>query len=417
MIRIAKKIINPLIIGWGRTPVKWVWKKPRDATEHINILISQTIHPLWQSKFRKSTIRLIYLYMLVIWPVRAILLTIHNSRKFGSQVKKLYGIGVLAQISHQLEMGLLHNASPEFYYLYELFVADRRKDARYYFSGSKASVLFALLNEFRSNSLIEDKLNFEQILRQEKFPVPGTIATIYDGNIEFLEPHGGEFPYRDFIVKPNNGQQGESVYLFEYLGNNSWQGSNSIEYNENSLKEFLSKISINRLYLIQPRLVNHPNVAELTSKGFSTIRIVTGIDTSGYVECITAVFKMPVGSGIADNYAAGGIAASVDLKTGMLGKAVSKVILSDRIVNHPDSGAKILGQVLPYWDEVVQLATNAHKCFVDYVFLGWDIGVTDAGPVILETNLLWDVVLMQRPHMLPLGKGKFMEICADHLDS
>jgi hypothetical protein len=44
--------------------------------------------------------------------------------------------------------------------------------------------------------------------------------------------------------------------------------------------------------------------------------------------------------------------------------------------------------------------------------LGWDIALTPRGPVLLETNLCWEVAMPQIAMQGPLGETRFPELCA-----
>jgi len=54
--------------------------------------------------------------------------------------------------------------------------------------------------------------------------------------------------------------------------------------------------------------------------------------------------------------------------------------------NHPDTGFKFYDKKLPFFTEVKKLALAAHKCFPMFNMIGWDIAITEKGPVIIEGN-------------------------------
>jgi hypothetical protein len=63
---------------------------------------------------------------------------------------------------------------------------------------------------------------------------------------------------------------------------------------------------------------------------------------------------------------------------------------------HPDTGAEIVGRALPQWKEIKALAIQAHRAFDDRVIVGWDIGVTEQGPLVVEGNSSPDLDIVQR---------------------
>jgi D-alanine-D-alanine ligase-like ATP-grasp enzyme len=63
---------------------------------------------------------------------------------------------------------------------------------------------------------------------------------------------------------------------------------------------------------------------------------------------------------------------------------------------HPDTGAAIEGEVLPYWDTVCDTVLRATEALPFIRYSGWDIVVDDSGtPVIIEANNNTGVDLFQ----------------------
>jgi hypothetical protein len=91
---------------------------------------------------------------------------------------------------------------------------------------------------------------------------------------------------------------------------------------------------------------------------------------------------------VVDNFHAGGVAASVDVPTGKLGRATDMGLGKDTRWwdVHPVTGARIEGRILPFWNEVLALARHAHEAFADHVAIGWDIALLQNGPHLVEGN-------------------------------
>lgn len=410
-----KTIVGMLKTAWGRTPVYWMWKKPATPMDTVFYNTSQLIHRSWKNFKPRYVVRLIYLYMLLVWPCRALLLILKNLKEYGSRVKRVVGVGYGKQLLDQFRLGLVKNVSPELYYKYELFTLERYSQAGLYITGNVASTLFAILNHFDTGHALEDKAKVDSILSHKGFPTVPLFAIVSKNGIHNSDGQEAGLPDEDFIAKPNLGKQGQGIYRFERTNSDNWNCSNAECYTNMQLLEFLRSLAAQGDYLIQKRMINHPELADLSGGGFCTIRAVTARRISGEIELIFAAFRMPAGKEIMDNYSAGGIAAPVNLQTGTLGSAVSKHPLTEILAHHPDTSGKILGRKLPHWRELMQMATDAHQCFPEYVFLGWDIGIDFNGPVIIETNVVWDVDIIQRSHMLPLGETRFVEIANEYL--
>ena len=164
---------------------------------------------------------------------------------------------------------------------------------------------------------------------------------------------------------------------------------------------------------MQPRLTNHPDLAEVTNGALATARMLTGRLPDGEIVLIVATFNMPFRQAITSTF---GLHSAIDLKTGQLGKGYRYRLLCPGFDAHPGTGAPIIGRMLPDWAEAIALARQAHRVFAATVFLGWDIAFTAAGPVVLEGNSGWDVPTVQMPQRTPLGQTRFVEVCLAHMN-
>jgi hypothetical protein len=123
-----------------------------------------------------------------------------------------------------------------------------------------------------------------------------------------------------------------------------------------------------------------------------------------------------------DNFHAGGIAAPIDPLSGELGPAIGGGLrgmpgFSDMGLRetHPVTGARISGRRLPFWKEAVELVTRAHRSFPGLAVIGWDVGFTQDGPVLVEGNAAPDLDIIQRCHQRPLGDSRLASALAFHV--
>jgi hypothetical protein len=154
--------------------------------------------------------------------------------------------------------------------------------------------------------------------------------------------------------------------------------------------------------LIQERLRNHRALRELFGEDapLSTFRVTTVLDPSTGEPTIwrTSIRIGRKGSDV-DNTAQGGIWSQIDKNTGEILPGVTKKSFNRRSAKypgtfsaHPDTGETFAGTKVPYWDEGRALALEAHKKLAPEAFtLGWDVGLAESGPVLLEVNV-WTTV-------------------------
>jgi hypothetical protein len=118
---------------------------------------------------------------------------------------------------------------------------------------------------------------------------------------------------------------------------------------------------------------------------------------------------MPARFSEVDNFAAGGLAADLDLNTGVLKRVIVKDFTQQELSHHPDTGERILGAALPYWHAIVSEAVKAHDLVVTPWSIGWDIAVTPDGIRIVEANTTWCVDVAQAPSLSPLGRTRYVD--------
>ncbi|MFP5407114.1 MAG: sugar-transfer associated ATP-grasp domain-containing protein, partial [Gammaproteobacteria bacterium] len=128
----------------------------------------------------------------------------------------------------------------------------------------------------------------------------------------------------------------------------------------------------------------------------------------GVVRPVAAILKICAGDNETDNFHQGmngNLVASIDLATGRLSKGVSSASrefpLMRSYSNHPDNQHPIEGFQLPDWADLLALAERGHREFSEFWTLGWDVALTDRGPVLIEANPIWATGFLQAA----AGKG------------
>ena len=171
--------------------------------------------------------------------------------------------------------------------------------------------------------------------------------------------------------------------------------------------------------MVQESLQSHSALRDLSLTVLTSCRMMTIKNESGGFEATHAVFKSSTKEGaIVDNFHRGGIVSRVDMQTGELGPASDAGVGRPCVwlEKHPLTGAQIAGRRLPMWRETVELVCRAHAAFPDRITIGWDVAITERGPVIIEGNAQSGCDMIQRTHELPAGIGRLAECYAFHVD-
>lgn len=140
-------------------------------------------------------------------------------------------------------------------------------------------------------------------------------------------------------------------------------------------------------YLFQTKLDLHPELAALCGNNLSTVRLVL-LQPDKAPEIIHAVFKLRLSANVADNFwRAGNMLAHVDIASGRIQRLVQGVGPAQvELENHPETGKRLVGVVMPDWEKIKALALECSPIFPKLRYISWDIAPTPAGPVIIEAN-------------------------------
>ncbi len=290
------------------------------------------------------------------------------------------------------------------YYKFSLFLPDNWKRRAEYIHHQEICLLLEKLNtaiRSRDSKDLADKRRFAT--RIEKAYLPGIpIAGSFEHGITLLEPSEDAVGEGDLFSKPVDRWCGEGAFRWRVLAD-GYAGPDGARKTLPQLTDALRLESKDGSIILQRCITNHPALLPISGRGLSTCRIVTIKYPGTPPQPALAAYRMPQGTLIADNFAAGGLAAPVDLAEGILGIARQKSRPFVPITVHPDSGHMIEGSTVPFWQAALDLAVNAHLEFREMPSVGWDIAIAEDGPVLVEGNGVWCVGLAQIAHQRPLS--------------
>ena len=172
------------------------------------------------------------------------------------------------------------------------------------------------------------------------------------------------------FCKPTSGTHGDSMEkivisefkgdLYDYL------------YNKN-------------LILVEEVVIQCEEMNKLYPYAINTVRIITVHKYDGEVLVVAAYQRIGNHGYIVDNYNGGGMVVPINEKTGIIEyPAVDK--RKQIYYKHPMTDTPIVGFKVPKFSSAVNLAKKAAKVIDEIRYVGWDIAITDKGPVIIEGN-------------------------------
>lgn len=210
------------------------------------------------------------------------------------------------------------------------------------------------------------------------YPGTCTIATVAD--LRAFLGVGGVLP---LFGKENRGMCSYGAFLVEEadadglrLRGQGWIG------HEAFLGEFVGATS----YLLQRVERNH-GFLDRYAGGLATVRICALVGERG-VEIPFAILKLPARESIADNFwRPGNLACGLDVASGRIETARSRHRFGTTDHHtHPETGAPLVGETLPMWDAVIDLARACAPIFRPVQYQSMDIAITPDGPVLVEVN-------------------------------
>ena len=186
----------------------------------------------------------------------------------------------------------------------------------------------------------------------------------YDEFNNFLDEH------EVFMSKPYDGLGGADVKK-EY----SKDILNRKEYFDNCIK--------NRIFL-EELIIQHPEMNRLCDKSVNTMRIMT-FNNNGKSQIIWMGLRVGNGVNAIDNFHAKGMAVNIDIETGKLvGNAIDKDLNEYEV--HPLTSVKFEGFKIPCFEEAKRMVLEACLESDKILVVGWDVAISDKGPVIIEGN-------------------------------
>lgn len=351
--------------------------------------------------------------------------------RLGRSVQQQSGKSSLQQFVAQLGLMHKHRLAPKYYYMFELWRPEQAAQAAHYLQrGETKGAAYKILHrqigfdttpfDDMGEQRLSDKLAFHNRCRSLGLRTVPIYFAAAGGHAAAVSGAPAAWPADDLFIKPCKGcgGNGASRWSYEAQPVAGYRGCDGHLRSAADLRAEILAQSPRRDLIVQPRLVNHPDLADLNSGALATVRIVTSRNEMGGFEVACAAFRMARSShSVVDNFHAGGIAAAVDINTGTLGAATDMGLSPQAawFTAHPSTDAVIEGRVLPAWESVRELALDAHRHFDDFTVIGWDIAILADGPSIIEANGAPDLDIIQRTARRPLGNARLGRLMAWHL--
>lgn len=272
-----------------------------------------------------------------------------------------------------------------------------------YLTKKESLKIHSIIHNKNKKPILDNKLFFQKFFEKTKITIPTMFAYNF-GNMFFLNNHKIEVnSIEDFLEILNNllkRSNSSSLFIKPIIGAfgqniHKITNMNVINSKLNEKEELFDKICSGN-FIFQETVIQHPDINEIYSGSLNTVRIDTFIDEDGEPEIISAIMRMGRDGSHTDNLSGGGIFVGIDLETGRLKKNGLTFLRygADVFTRHPNTGRTFENFKIPYFDEVKKMVKAAASLLQDRL-VGWDIGISERGPVFVEGNAYYYITCMQ----------------------
>ncbi|WP_158223069.1 sugar-transfer associated ATP-grasp domain-containing protein [Halovibrio salipaludis] len=238
--------------------------------------------------------------------------------------------------------------------------------------------------------LFKDKWITDALCQHANIPTPSILGKIKPSE-PFQERVDELFNLHqnlsELIIKPVDGKGGGGVVYCQ-------RQDAKIRYLQGQTEIDLKGVLSERNYIVQSFIQQHPAITRI-SGSTNTVRIVTLLQDNDEVLVIGAYMRFGTGQSKVDNLSQGGLCVPIDPKKGKLRQTGSDR-KSRLYFEHPDSKIMFEGVEVPFWENVVDLASDVQRYFECYRLLGMDIAIAEDGPLLIEINSSYDNVDLEQ---------------------
>lgn len=185
-----------------------------------------------------------------------------------------------------------------------------------------------------------------------------------------------------YFIKPISSMGGKGIIRADLSAKQFWQAGR--QYPISQLRSILLK----GFWTVQKEIIQHPDLARFNPHAVNTLRIIT-ILNNYKPEFFASFVRLSIGNSIVDNWDSGSLAIGIDSETGTMQEVAyykPKNGIMQECYEHPESRLPFKDFRIPFYFETMQMCLKAHEYFYGTFIIGWDVAITETGPVILEAN-------------------------------
>lgn len=214
----------------------------------------------------------------------------------------------------------------------------------------------------------------------------GIVASDLRGVLKILK----QKEVQSCVIKLTEGSHGDSVWVIKSI---RYQDGDATLSRFDGQDLLLSSVLEEDALIFESLVCQTKQLSTFNESSVNTVRFMTTLWPDGSAKVIATWFKVGRAGRCVDNAGSGGnVDAAVDVETGRIYNVVefNGWRKDKKIVYHPDSGSRIDGVIIENWSAIKEEVQRFQQCFPCCKAAGWDIAITNEGPVVIEVNDFWD---------------------------
>lgn len=192
------------------------------------------------------------------------------------------------------------------------------------------------------------------------------------------------------VIKTTESSHGDNVWVIKAI---NYQENEAVMTRFDGKDITLSSILGKEALIFESVVRQTKQFSAFNESSVNTVRFMTTLYPDGSARVIGTFMKIGRAGKCVDNAGTGGnVDVCVDVETGEIKNAIQFDgwrNIKD-IEKHPDSGVQLNGVVIENWKSIKKEVIKFQQAFPYCKAAGWDIAITDEGPIVIEVNDFWD---------------------------
>lgn len=283
--------------------------------------------------------------------------------RIAGAVSKKCDKSFFAVVKDMVHCGMKYQAGYYDYQEFEFYNLNEEQRETYLTRGKNNAIIIKY-NDRQYMNVFDDKITFNKKFNDFL-------------NRDWLDLDSASFDEFKAFVEKNPVIMGKPA---DGVGGNGVEKYDASNYKD--VRELYDTLKKKKQNLLETFIIQHPDMQVLYDKSVNTMRMFT-FCKDGKGCFLQAILKIGNG-GVVDNFSSGGMYTFVEDNGVVEVPAIDK---DDKLYEkHPVTGTGIIGFKVPMFDEAVELVKKAAEVVPQVGYVGWDVGISENGPVIIEGN-------------------------------